>query len=226
MEEITETSGLDQESRPKNAALPFETYLDFPSLTMDLPPGKSFFALREAGGRELARLQGQSGRLVTSEYEDRFSDAIRNLKRCTSGADAHYGDLLSCFADGKGSVEAFVSYQTDRFRNQLRRGNDRIVALDIKIDEWIPQVYGRTINRGNNPNWKHFEEISDIRDERHSHPKGRVHADADSQFCRLLNLFRTGIARLLLDLHAITGRGAPPDIVKYAYLPDIEQVDN
>jgi hypothetical protein len=90
----------------------------------------------------------------------------------------------------------------------------------------VSVLAGEFHNRGNDPNWKHFEQIRDIRDERHSHPKGRVHDDADSQFCKRLNLFRTGIARLLLGLHTVTRRGAPPDIVKYAYLPDIEQVDN
>ena len=202
----TDYKKLVEESRPKDAVVPLATYVDFPAFNIKLPPGKSRAGVREAGGRDLVSFEGESGRIVMSQYQDRFAGSFKNLKRCVSDDDPDYNDLLSCFADGMASIEAFVNYMTQRHRQNLPKGDEQKVPLDFKIFDWIPRLNGGIqVNEGYR-NWQDFEQIRRIRNKQ-------------------LNLWRTGIARLLLDLHVLTGRLAPPDVVRYAYLPDIEIVD-
>ena len=216
--------GLIEEVRPKDAGLPLETHLFSTGLDIVLPPGgRSYVAIRD-GYQDLARIEGESGRLVMSQYQERFRHSVRNLERCTTGEEADYGDLLSCFADGLASIEAFVNYKAEPHRSKLPRGDERIVALDFKLDRWIPLLSGGVSVDKSQRFWQDFREIQDIRNERQSHPKAGVYGVSDSAFCRQLNLWRTGIAVMLLALHAITGRLAPPELVKRAYMPDIELV--
>lgn len=213
-----------EEFRHKDAVIhTFAGNLSPPSWGVNLPPGKSFFAVRQAGGAEIARIEGESGIIVMSEYEERFEDAVRNLRRCVGEERAHYGDLLSCFADGMASLEAYVNHRTDPYKQYFVADAKQIVSLDEKLFTWIPQLTGRQIDKGKR-NWQDFAEIRRVRNDYHSHPKSHVHALSDSLFCKRLNLFRTGIARLLIDLHVLLGTGPPVDVFTYAYLPDIELV--
>jgi hypothetical protein len=216
---------LVEEVRPKDAVLPLETHLGFQGWGINLPPGGSYAAVLQ-GGKELARITGESGRFVTSEYQERFTYSVRCLKRCTNGEDAEYGDVLACFSAGLSSIEAFVNYRTKLHRHKLPRGNepDKNISLDFKLDNWIPPLSaGNPINKSEKY-WQDFRKIRDIRNERESHPKDIVYGVSGSTFIRELNLWRTGIATMLLALHAITRRLAPPELVKHAYLPDIELV--
>jgi hypothetical protein len=215
--------GLVEELRPKDAVLPFETHLFSDGWSFNLPPGGSYAAVLQ-GGREVARITGESGRLVTSEYQERFKHSVRFLERCMSGEEVEYGDLLACFSAGLASIEAFVNYRAKPHLHKLPRGDERIVALDFKLDNWIPPLSaGKPINKGERY-WQDFQKIRDIRNERESHPKEVVYGISGSIFCEQLNLWRTGIALMLLALHAVTGRLAPPELVKWAFLPDIELV--
>jgi len=214
----------DEEARPKNAVLPLETHLFSEGWGIKLPPGEQSYAAIRQGDREVARIQGESGRFVLTQYQERFKDSGRNLERCTSGEEANYGDLLSSFADGLASIEAFVNYMANPHLQRMPRGQDKLVHLDFKLDFWIPLLSeGRSIDKSG-LSWQHFQEIRNIRNERQSHPKAGVYGVSDSAFCHQANLWRNGIALMLLYLHATTGRLAPPELVKRAHMPDIELV--
>jgi hypothetical protein len=214
---------LVEEVRPRDAVLPLETHLFSEGWSWNLPPGKSYAALRQ-GDQEVARIQGESGRIVETPYQERFNHSVRNLKRCTTGEGADYGDLLSCFSAGLASIEGFVNYKAGPHRHNLPRGDepDRNVSLDFKLDKWIPPLAAdQLINKGEKY-WQDFTEVRRIRNEFESHPKAVPYAIAGTIFCKQLNQWRTGIAMMLLILHAMTGRLAPPELVKNAFLPDIE----
>jgi hypothetical protein len=217
--------GLVEELRLRDAVLPLETHLFSEGWSVKLPPGKSFVALRQ-GGQEAARVQGESGRIVATQYQERFNYSVRTLKRCTNGEEADYGDLLSCFSAGLASIEGFVNYKAEPHRDKLPRGNkpDQKVSLDFKLDNWIPALSaGHPIDKRENY-WQDFQEIRRIRNERESHPKTVAYPISSTIFCKQLNQWRTGIATMLLALHAKTGRLAPPELVKHAFLPDIEPI--
>ncbi len=215
---------LVEEVRPKDAVLPLETHLFSTGWNVNLPAGGGSYAAIRDGYRDLARIEGESGRFVLSQYQERFRHSVRNLERCTTGEEADYGDLLSCFADGLASIEAFVNYKAEPHRQRLPRGAEQNVALDFKLDNWIPLLSGGVRLDKSQKFWRDFGEIRDIRNERQSHPKAGVYGVSDSVFCKQLNLWRTGIALMLLALHTITGRLAPPELIKHAYLPEIELV--
>jgi hypothetical protein len=210
--------------RPKDAVLPFETHLFTDSMSINLPPGGGSYAAIMQGGEEVARVTGESGRFVLTQYQDRFNYSVRTLKRCANGEEADYGDLLSSFSAGVASIEGFVNYKAEPHRHRLPRGNDRKVGLDFKLDNWIPSLSAnKRINKGEKY-WRDFKEIRKIRNERESHSKAVLYDVSDSKFCKQLNQWRTGIAVMLLALHAMTGYFAPPELVKHAFLPEIEPV--
>jgi len=218
--------GLVEELRPIDAVLPMETHLFSEGWSFNLPPGESFMAVREAGGKELARVTGESGRIVTSQYQERFNYSVRTLKRCTNGEAADYGDLLASFSAGLASIEGFINYKAGPRRDKLPRGAepDHKVSLDFKLDNWIPALSaGHPIDK-REKSWQDYKEIRRVRNERESHPKTSPYPISGTIFCKQLNQWRTGIAMMLLSLHAKTGRLAPPELVKHAFLPDIELV--
>lgn len=223
-EGYTDFKKLVEELRPIDAVLPMETHLFQEGWSFNLPPGGSFVAVREAGGEELARVTGESGRIVTSQYLERFRHSVKNLKRCTDGEEADYGDLLSCFADGLASIEGFVNEIAKPHLDRLPRGHEEQVGLDHKLDEWIPVITnGQRVDKSQ-VWWRHFKEVRSIRNWRQSHPRAGVYGIGDSTFCNQLNLWRNGVALMLLYLHALTGRLATPELVKWAHVPDIELV--
>jgi hypothetical protein len=188
---------LVEELRSKDAVLPLETHLFQEGWSFNLPPGKSFMAVREAGGKELARVTGESGRIVTSQYLERFNYSVRTLKRCTDGEEADYGDLLSSFSAGLASIEGFVNHMAEPRRDRLPRGDepDRKISLDYKLDNWIPALSaGQPINK-KEKYWQDFREIRQVRNERESHPKTAVYPISGTIFCKQLNQWRTGVAR-------------------------------
>ena len=63
-----------------------------------------------------------------------------------------------------------------------------------------------------------------IRDTEHAHTKSPALQITYRELCKRLNIFRSGIAGLLLDLHILFGDRVPSKITKYAYHPDIKLV--
>jgi hypothetical protein len=101
----------------------------------------------------------------------------------------------------------------------------RRTDVETKVFDRLPQRNGGcTVNQGDRP-WQDYVKLRHYRNEYHIHPKGQIYSVSATEFCQRSNLSRTGVARLLLDLHSLTGHGAPPEPPKYAYWPDIGIVD-
>jgi hypothetical protein len=202
------------------------------SVNMGVPPGG--YASIKDGTADVAVLRGESGHFVLVEYGDRFEQATKHLHRSIEGSDN--GDFLSCISDGISSIEAYLAYSASLY-NDRHPGKElpetipsakgqRKLTFDEKIDQWIPQMTaGQTLDKSGR-NWRHFKELREIRDRFQSHPKTPVYGVSFRELGRRLNLFRTGIAKLLIDLHAVLRTSYVPSIVfRYAYLPDIEYVE-
>ena len=221
-----------QYSRQKDAVISLLTvHLDtdmLSSMKVKLPRGGKSFIAYGNPSEGFVRVQGDSGHIVGTQYIDSFNYAVKNLNRCTGEEEPDYRDLLSAFTSGIASIEAFLK-QTMRPRISGSAWDQEVALrqtdLETKIFDWLPQLKGGyTVNRGDRP-WQDFAKLRHYRNEFHVHPKGKPYSVSTTEFCQRLNLFRTGIARLLLDLHALIGKGAPPELIKYAYWPDIEIVD-
>jgi hypothetical protein len=221
-----------EEARHKDAIIGLLTvHLDtnlLSKISASVPPGGSFIAFGNPVDG-FTYLKGESGHIVTVQYVDSLDYAIKNLDRCVGSEKPDYRDLLSSFASGMASIEAFLNDQVRRHLPFFITGDDQILertSVETKIFEWLPRLYPNNppVNKGE-ANWQAYKELRRIRNEYHIHPKGEIYSVTTTQFCQRLNLFKTGIARLLLDLHALTSAGATPDLLKYAYLPEIEMVD-
>lgn len=219
-------------SRQKDAVISFLTvHLDadmFSRMKVNLPPGGGSYMAYGNPSEGFVRVQGDSGHIVGTPYLDSFDYAVKNLNRCIGEEEPDYRDLLSAFTSGMASIEAFLN---QKMRPRLGgTESDREEALkradvETKVFDCLPRLNGGyTVDKGDRP-WQDYVRLRHYRNEYHIHPKGQIYSVSLTEFCQRLNLFRTGIARLLLDLHALIGHGAPPELPKYAYWPDIEKVD-
>jgi hypothetical protein len=99
------------------------------------------------------------------------------------------------------------------------------VSRDDKIDEWIPiMTGGKKLNKGNQ-RWEHYKKLRTVRDQQQAHLKAPALGSDYRKLAKSLNIFRTGIAGMLLELHILFGdRNVPATIIRHAYLPDVEYV--
>ena len=227
----TDYKKVFEEARHKDTVVGLLTvHLDadmFARMKVNLPRGGESYIAYGNPSEGFVRLQGNSGHIVGTQYIDSFNYAVKNLNRCAGEEESDYRDLLSAFTSGMASIEAFLNQKMRPHISgsaQDREEALRKTSLETKVFDWLPRLNGGyTVDRGNRP-WQDFEKLRHYRNEYHVHPKGEYYSVSTRDFCQRLNLFRTGIARLLLDLHGLTGHGAPPELVKYAYWPDIEIV--
>lgn len=73
-------------------------------------------------------------------------------------------------------------------------------------------------------NWNHHKQLRGIRDDFQAHPKMHLYGISYPEICRRINLFRTGIAGLLFDLHLVFNDLVPSPITHGYFLPDIHYV--
>ncbi len=104
-------------------------------------------------------------------------------------------------------------------------GKQSKVSRDDKIDKWIPTMAGgKKLNKGDQ-RWAHYKKLRSIRDEHQAHLKAPALGSDYRKLAKSLNLFRTGIAGMLLELHILfRSRKVPATIIRHAYLPEVEYV--
>jgi hypothetical protein len=177
------------------------------------------------GGDRHWRRRGP-GRFNYPSYAGLFEQATEDFKRCLDSA--HYGHFLSCVSNGVASVEAYLNQEVKVY-NKRNPGKELIdnkhnkVSFDDKIDQWLPVMTGgKKLDKGNQ-RWEHFKRLRSIRDGNQAHVKVAVLGANYRQLGELLNLFRSGVAGMLLDLHILfNDRATPAIIIRYAHLPDVE----
>jgi hypothetical protein len=74
--------------------------------------------------------------------------------------------------------------------------------------------------------WRDFRILRAIRDDEAIHPKTSGYSFSYSELAQKINLFRTGIARLLIQLHLLFDEKIPRVIIRAAYAPDAEVVED
>lgn len=177
--------------------------------------------------KEIASVEGPAS-LTTSSYLQLFENALDSFHRCMERAS--FGDFQSCVSNGVASVDAYIAhrawlYNAGHPSELLVDTKETKVSQDTKIDEWIPKMSGgRKLNKSG-LNWNHFKRLRGIRDELAVHIKQPAIGITYQQLCEFLNLFRTGIAGLLIDLHLIFDERIPCKIIRYAYLPDVKLLE-
>ena len=139
-------------------------------------------------------------------------------------------DIRTCLSNGIASIDTYISHQvllynSDQPSEPLIDSKERRVSQDTKIDEWMPKMLGGKRLDKSRTNWQNFKRLRALRDELAIHIKQPTLGISDQQLGELLNLFRSGIAGLVVDLHLLFGEQVPSKIIRYAYLPDIKLVE-
>lgn len=167
------------------------------------------------------------GSLVMQGYWASFESAIEARDRAVQKSS--YTEYLSAVTSGMASIEGYINYQAE-FWNKKRKDQSLIdsfttkVSLNDKFDTWIPAMaQGKKLDKGG-INWTHFKIIKSIRDDLAIHPKSSGYGISFYDLAEKINLFRTGIAGLLIQLHLLFNEKIPQIIIRAAYVPDVEVV--
>jgi hypothetical protein len=191
------------------------------SFTLGGAPG-SIAGIKTGGDDFLVKFEGETGHVVMSEYLDIFENAVAGLERSVEG-NSHRA-FLTAISDGIASIEGYINYQAVQIgAQQYKDCEQQKVSFETKINEWIPQITGGKLDKGG-VNWIHHQELRRIRNDYQAHPKTPLYGIPYSEICRRINLFRTGIARLLFDLHRAFNRLVPGQVIQACFLPDIQHV--
>ncbi len=191
------------------------------SFTLGGAPG-SVTGIKAGGDDFLVKFEGETGHVVMSEYLDIFENAVEELVR--SVERTRYRTFLTGISEGIASIEGYISYQADhRGGQQFRDSKQQKVSFEDKIDKWIPQITGRKLDKSG-VNWNHHTQLRNIRDDFQAHPKTHLYGITYSEICRRMNLFRTGIAGLLFDLHMTFNDLVPAQVIHGCFLPEIRYV--
>lgn len=177
--------------------------------------------------KEIASVEGP-GTLTTSTYLQLFENAENNLRRCIESVS--FGDFQSCVSNGIASIETYITHRAWIYNSQqasdvLVDNKENKVPFDTKIDEWIPKMSGGKRLDKSALNWNNFKRLLAVRDNLAIHVKTPAFGINDEALCELLNVFRSGIAGLLIDLHLLFTERIPCGIIRYAYLPDIRLIE-
>jgi hypothetical protein len=180
----------------------------------------------DSEGNEVVKFDGESGTFVEATDAALFDKAADDFER--SIAKMSYVEFLSAIANGTASIEAYIFQKTYQYniRNpskELVDNKDNKVPFEDKIKKWVPTMAAKKLDLGGK-NWPHFKQLKQVRDTEHTHTKSPALQISYRDLCKLLNLFRSGIAGLLLDLHVLFGDKTPAKVIKYAYHPDIKLV--
>ncbi len=211
--------------RDKDEHVPFLENLIGSGWTVDSTGGRVSY-VDKAGEETIIGENEGEGHFSYPSYMGLFEQAVEDYKRCLESG--RYGDFLSCVSNGVASVEAYLNQEV-RVHNRRNPGKELVdnkhnkVSFDDKIDRWIPiMTGGKKLDKGNQ-RWEHFKRLRAIRDGNQAHVKTAVLGANYRQLGELLNLFRSGIAGILLDLHILfDDRATPAVVIRYAYLPEVE----
>ena len=136
-----------------------------------------------------------------------------------------YERFLSAVNSGLASIETFMNHQY-LVRTGSRQDDEALKRdIEAKIDDWMPLFTGKRFDKGQRE-WAAFKELKNLRNEDFQHRKSIASGITFRQLVELLNDFRYGICRVLMEFHVLFGHRCPTAIIRYSHYPEIEYVKN
>ncbi len=166
------------------------------------------------------------GLLALYGYQATFENAVKARNRAVEKSD--YTEFLSTVTQGIASIEGYINYRAELWKKknqeQLIDSHEMRVGFDTKIDDWLPRMaLGRKLDK-TGKNWQHFRFLRHVRDDINIHPKISAHGISLADLAEQLNMFRTGIAGVLIQLHQLFEQPIPAVVIRSHYAPDVEVV--
>jgi hypothetical protein len=148
------------------------------------------------------------GIIELSSYAAAFETAVAAWNRAVE-RESH-AELLSAFRDGMAAIEGFVARQAANWNaahpdDQLDESKRRVGFIQ-KLEEWVPKMAGAGLDQ-TKIFWSHLIEVKNYRDKVAVHPKHSVLGVSLVELARLANLFTSGIAIPLFNLHQFVSPG-------------------
>lgn len=169
------------------------------------------------------------GKLVLYGYWATFETAVKALHRAVD--EASYSEFHSAVVQGIASIEGYINHRAGVWNkqnpeDQLLDSRYDKVSFDDKIHEWIPKMTGGKGLYKGHQEWNHFRVLRGIRDHEAIHPKASGYSVSLTELADKINIFRTGIAGLLIQMHTLFSEKVPCVVIRAAYVPDVEVVED
>lgn len=163
------------------------------------------------------------GVIELSSYAARFETAVAAWWRAFERAS--HAELLTAVGDGIASIEGYLNRKAAEWNathpeDRLEDTPKRRVPFRVKADDWLIKMAGRSLDKSK-PFWSNLLEIKKYRDDVAIHQKKTVTGVTLAELARLLNLFTTGIAVPLFNLHQLFQQATPSAIIRAAYAGEV-----
>lgn len=166
--------------------------------------------------------------IITSTYRNLYETASQNLARAVEGVS--FSDLQSAVSSGIASIEAYINHRVEKWNSlnsskQLVDTKNQKVSFDDKIERWIPAMTGGKGLDKSLRNWPDYKRLRGIRDNVTVHTKESSYTKSVHEIAEAIELFRTGIAGLLFQLHDLFDEKIPAIIIRDYFAPDLEIIE-
>lgn len=210
---------LVEECRDPAHSVPF--FENLIGSTWHVTPGATVSRVDMATGHESDKTVGP-GQFAPDGYWATYETAHEALDR--SAAKVSYSEFLSAVVQGIASIEGFLNSRAEAWNLRhpeaiLVDSRENRVSFDNKIDQWLPTISGHRLDKSDHT-WQHFRRLRALRDDAAVHPKSSGRSIRYEDLVELINIFRTGIAGMLLELHRLCGAKVPRVIIRDRFAPD------
>lgn len=183
--------------------------------------------VNKESGKETS-IVGEPGELVGSSYQAKLELACEARDRAVEKAS--YPELLSALVHGFAAIEGFINdragiWSIQNSQDPLPDTKEKKVSLDDKIDLWIPKILRIAhLNKSNN-RWEHFKLLKRMRDDLAVHQKSSEMGVTLRELAERINMFRSGLAEVLFQLHVAFGLPAPAVLINAVHMPNIDVIE-
>ncbi len=173
-------------------------------------------------GEEEILVEGD-GQYSEAYYWTAFEQAVGHLNQMIE-KQAMF-ELHSAIERGVASVEAYISHRAHHWNRlnkdkSLHDNESEKVRLEDKLRNWVPIMSGgRRIDLGSR-SWQNFAQLKSIRDKSVIHPNRSSFGMSIVEMASIANLFKSGIAESLVELHLLFQERIPAIIIKESFAPD------
>ena len=167
------------------------------------------------------------GTLVINGCHAKFEAAVRARDRAVQNND--FTEFQNAVVQGIASIESYIVYRVELWNlknsnDQLSDSSEKKTGFDNKISCWIPKMAsGKKLDQSGSV-WNDFNKLRVIRNDIDIHPKSSGYSISYQDLASKINLFRNGIAQLLIELHILFNDPIPSIIIRAAFAPDVEFV--
>ena len=168
------------------------------------------------------------GTLVWKNYENSFENAVRDFLNAIELLS--FPEYCDALANGIAAIEGYINYKAEYWNrvntiNRLEDSRAAPVSFEEKIDNWIPIMNNGKKFEKSNRIWRDFKILRKYRDDYDAHLKKFAYVLEYKEFVEILNMFKTGIARFLFELHILFKERIPSIIIRYSFTPEIFVVE-